>query len=78
MAFNYFANQNKEFVQRRRTTRYDECFRKLPDEFKTQQFMDCFGTSQPAAWKAINRLVSEGIVEKVKYGLYRKLVLELP
>lgn len=48
------------------------------DEFKTQQFMDSFGTSQPAAWKAINRLVSEGFVEKVKYGLYRKLVQELP
>ena len=78
MAFNYFADQNKEFVQRRRTTRYDECFRKLPDEFKTQQFVDCFGTSQPTAWKAINRFVSEGIVEKVKYGLYRKLVQELP
>ena len=29
-------------------------------------------------WKAINRFVSEGIVEKVKYGLYRKLVQELP
>jgi Mn-dependent DtxR family transcriptional regulator len=50
----------------------------LPDEFKTQQFVDCFGTSQPTAWKAINRFVSEGIVEKVKYGLYRKLVQELP
>ncbi len=78
MAFNYFADQNKEFVQRRRTTRYDECFRKLPDEFKTQQFMDCFGVSQSAAWKAVNRFVDEGIVEKVKYGLYRKLVNELP
>ena len=78
MAFNYFADQNKEFVPRRRTTRYDECFRKLPEEFKTQQFMDCFGTSQPTAWKAINRFVNEGIVEKMKYGLYRKLMQELP
>ena len=78
MAFNYFADQNKEFVVRKRSTRYNECFRKLPDEFKTQQFVDCFGTSQPTAWKAINRFVSEGIVEKVKYGLYRKLVQELP
>ena len=78
MAFNYFADQNKEFVQRRRTTRYDECYRKLPEEFKTQQFMDCFGCSQPTAWKTINRFVSEGIVEKAKYGLYRKLVKELP
>ena len=78
MAFNYFADQNKEFVVRKRTTRYDACFRKLPEEFKTQQFVDCFGTSQPTAWKAINRFVSEGIVKKVKYGLYRKLVQELP
>ena len=78
MAFNYFADQNKEFVQRRRTTRYDECFRKLPEEFKTQQFMDCFGCSKPTAWKAINRFVNEGIVENTKYGLYKKLVMELP
>ena len=78
MAFNYFADQNKEFVQRRRTTRYDECFRKLPDEFKTQQFMDCFGCSQPSASKAITRFQNDRIVEKVKYGLYRKLVQELP
>ena len=78
MAFNYFADQNKEFVQRRRSTRYDECFRKLPDEFKTQQFMDCFECSQPAASKAIKRMVDDGVVEMVKYSLYRKLVQELP
>ena len=78
MAFNYFADQNKEFVVRRRSTRYEECFRKLPDEFKTQQFMDNFGVSQPTAWKAINRFISEGMVKKVKYGQYRKLVNELP
>ena len=78
MAFNYFADQNKEFVQRRRTTRYDECFRKLPDEFKTQQVMDCFGCSQPTASKAIMRFLNDHVVEKVKYGLYRKLLQELP
>ena len=78
MAYNYFADQNKEFVVRKRSTRYSECFRKLPEEFKTQHFVDCFGTSQPTAWKAINRFVNEGIVAKVKYGLYRKLVQELP
>ena len=78
MAFNYFADQNKEFVVRKRSTRYSECFRKLPDEFKTQQFMDCFGCSQPSASKAITRFQNDKIVEKVKYGLYRKLVQELP
>jgi hypothetical protein len=78
MAYNYFADQNKELVHRRRSTRYDECFRKLPEEFKTQQFMEVFGCSQPSAWKAINRFVGEGVIEKLKYGLYHKLVQELP
>ena len=78
MAFNYFADQNKEFVVRRRSTRYDECFRKLPDEFKTQQFMDCFGCSQPTAARALDRFKKDGVIESVKYGLYKKLVSELP
>ena len=78
MAYNYFADQNKEFVQRRRTTRYDDCFRKLPDEFKTQQFMDIFNCSKTAASRAIIRFQDEKVVEKVKYGLYRKVVQELP
>ena len=78
MAFNYYADQNKEFVVRKRTTRYDECFRKLPDEFKTQQFMDCFGCSNPTASRAIIRFQEDHVIEKVKYGVYRKLVNELP
>ena len=78
MAFNYFADQNKEFVVRKRSTRYSECFRKLPDEFKTQQFMEVFGCSNPTASRAIIRFQEDHVVEKVKYGLYRKLVNELP
>ena len=78
MAYNYFADQNKELVHRRRTTRYDECFRKLPEEFKTQQFMEVFGCSNSAASRAIIRFQEDHIVEKVKFGLYRKLVSELP
>jgi len=78
MAYNYFADQNKELVHRRRSTRYDECFRKLPEEFKTQQFMEVFGCSNSAASRAIIRFQEDHIVEKVKFGLYRKLVSELP
>ena len=78
MAFNYFADQNKEFVVRKRTTRYDMCFRKLPEEFKTQQFMECFGVSQSAASRAITRFQKDGMIEKLKYGEYRKIVSELP
>ena len=78
MAFNYFADQNKEFVQRRRTGRYEECFRKLPDEFKTQHFMDVFGVSQSAAQRSIARLQQDKLIERVKYGVYRKVLQELP
>jgi len=78
MAFNYFADQNKEFVVRRRTTRYDECFRKLPDEFKTQQFMDCFGCSQSAASRSLIRLIDDNVIERVKFGLYKKVLTQLP
>ena len=78
MAHNYFENQSKEFVQRRRSSRYDDCFRKLPEEFKTQHFMEVFGCSQQAASRAIIRFQEDGVVETVKYGLYRKLASELP
>ena len=78
MAFNYFADQNKELVQRRRSTRYDECFRKLPDEFKTQQFMECFGVSQPTASRAIGRLLTDRLIERIQHGVYKKIVQELP
>ena len=78
MAFNYFADQNKEFVVRKRTSKYDQCFRKLPEEFKTQQFMEVFACSQSSASKSISRFIDEKVVEKVKYGLYRKVVSELP
>ena len=78
MAYNYFADQNKEFVVRKRSTRYSECFRKLPEKFKTQQFMEIFGVSQPSASKAITRFRNDGLVEVVKYGIYKKTVSELP
>jgi len=78
MAYNYFEDQGKEFVQRRRTSRYDECFRKLPDEFKTEQFMDCFGCSQQTASRAILRFKNDGLVENLKFGVYKKTTASLP
>ena len=78
MAFNYFADQNKEFVVRRRTTRFDDCYRKLPDEFKTQQMMDSFQCSQPTASRNITRFLQDGIIERIAHGIYRKLLQELP
>ena len=78
MAHNYFEDQTKEFVQRHRTRKYDECFRKLPDEFKTEKFMECFGCSQSAASRSITRLKKDGVIKNVKFGVYKKILKELP
>ena len=72
MAHIYFEDQNKVFVPRKRTTRYQECYRKLPDQFTTKQFMEVFGCSQPTASKAISRFLNEAVVEQSSYGHYKK------
>lgn len=72
------CRNEKPSLQHRRSSRYDACFRKLPEEFRTQQFMETFGCSQQAASRAIARFQKDGVVEVVKYSLYRKLVSELP
>ena len=78
MAFHYFADQDKEFVVRRRTTRYDECYRQLPEEFKAKHVVEIFGCSQPTASRTINRLLTDGIIEHVDTRTYRKVLMELP
>ena len=78
MAFHYFADQDKEFVVRRRTTRYDECYRQLPEQFKAKHVMEVFGCSQPTASRNINRLLTDGIIEHVDTRTYRKVLMELP
>ena len=40
--------------------------------------MDVFGISNAAASRAINRFLKDGVIEKLKYGLYKKVVSELP
>ena len=78
MAFHYFADQDKEFVVRRRTTRYDECYRQLPEQFKAKHVMEVFGCSQPTASRNISRLKADGIIEDIGNHTYRKLLPELP
>lgn len=78
MAFHYFADQDKEFVVRRRTTRYDECYRQLPEQFKAKHVMEVFGCSQPTASRNISRLKADGIIEDIGNHIYRKVLMELP
>ena len=78
MAFHYFADQDKQFVVRRRTTHYDECYRQLPEQFKAKNVIEVFGCSQPTASRAISRLKADGIIEDIGDHTYRKVLQELP
>ena len=74
MAHIYYEDQNKVFVPRKRSNRYQVCYSKLPETFTSKQFQEVFGCSQPTASKTINRFVKDGIVKQVRYGRYKKLI----
>lgn len=76
LARNYFYDQKKDATQfRRRTTRYEQCYMQLPDEFTTEQFTQVFGfVNAQSASKAINRLLNDKVITRNKRGEYSKRV----
>ena len=75
----YYDDQLREAAQqRRRSNKFIECFRRLPDEFTTEQFTQIFGYANAhSAQKTLNRLCEDKVIERTKRGSYRKLVSEL-
>lgn len=76
----YYDNQLKEAAKQcRRTTKYQECFRMLPDEFTTEQFAKIFGyANNRAGQKPLQRLEADKAIKRTMRGHYKKLVSELP
>lgn len=76
LARNYFDEQTKDATTfRRRTTRFEQCFERLPDEFTTEQFTKVFGyANNRSASKTIDRLLNDKAIERTKRGEYRKRV----
>ncbi len=76
----YYDNQLREAAQqRRRTTKFQECFRLLPDEFTTDKFSQVFGyANNRAGQKTLQRLEDDEAIERTMRGHYKKLVSELP
>ena len=76
----YYDNQLKEAAQqRRRTNRFIECFRLLPEEFTTEAFAKTFGyANNRAGQKTLQRLEDDKAIERTMRGHYKKLVSELP
>ncbi len=76
----YYDNQLKDAAQqRRRTTKFQECFRLLPEEFTTEKFAQVFGyANNHAGQKSLQRLEDDKAIERTMRGHYKKLVSELP
>lgn len=76
LARKYFDEQQKEAtIFCRRTTRYEQCFQKLPDSFTTAQFTATFGfVNTQSANKALNRFLQDNSIERVRRGFYKKRV----
>lgn len=76
LARKYFDDQQKEAtIFCRRTTRYELCFEKLPDNFTTDQFVATFNfVNTQSANKALNRFLQDKSIERVKRGVYKKRV----
>ena len=79
LARNYFDNQMKDpTTYRRRTNKFVECFRQLPDEFSTEQFSQIFGyANNRAGQKTLQRLEEDKAIKRTKRGFYKKLSSEL-
>ena len=76
----YYDNQLKDAAKQcRRTNKFQECFRVLPDEFTTEKFAQVFGyANNRAAQKTLQRLEADKAIERTMRGHYKKLVSELP
>ena len=75
----YYDDQlNDAAMQRRRTNKFVECFRQLPDEFTTEKFAQVFGyANNRSAQKTLERLIEDKAIERTMRGNYKKLVSEL-
>ena len=77
---NYYDNQKRDAAKHmRRTTKFQDCFRLLPEEFTTDKFAQVFGyANNRAGQKTLQRLEEQKTIERTMRGHYKKLVSELP
>ena len=75
----YYDNQLREAAQqRRRTSKFKECFRQLPEEFSNDQFSKVFGyANNHSGQKTLDRLIEDKAVKRTRRGFYKKLTSEL-
>lgn len=75
----YYDDQLRDAAQqRRRTNKFLQCFRLLPEEFTIDKFCEVFGyANNHAGQKTLQRLLEDKAIERSKRGNYKKLSSEL-
>ncbi len=74
----YYDQEHNAALQKRRTNKFLDCFRKLPEEFNNEQFAQVFGYANThAGQKTLVRLLEDKAIERTMRGNYKKLVCEL-
>ena len=70
-------NAAREYVPRRRNTKYTDAYRVLPATFSPKEVMAILNIESDAARKQCQRWVTHGFVERLKQGQYKKLIRDI-
>ena len=70
----YFENMERDqSANRQRPSKYDECYKRLPQTFGVADVEQAYGVNNEAAKKVAQRLSASGAVMRKKTGVYVKL-----
>ncbi len=69
----YFDNMKKQQPQKRHYNKYEQAYKLLPDVFTRDDVMKVFEINYKAASAAINRLQTDGEIEKIDKNKYKKI-----
>ncbi len=70
-------NANRNFQPRRRKTRNADNYAALPEEFSLEDIAKVCAIKKTAASTQIQRWVESGFVERVRQGIYRKIIQQI-
>ena len=75
----YFDNMKRDRHDKRRVNRskYDEAYKKLPEEFTIADIQRCYTLDNGNARSTVMRLIDKGSIERISRGKYKKLVKTL-
>lgn len=72
--WNALQNEKREFVPRQRTSKLAGLFAVLPATFTFKDAQKTFNISTSSASNYLSRLEKRGLIKRLKYGMYKKLV----